>query len=332
MLKNSITEEAMPLSTSPANQLQLEIALRSLLSPTGRGRKENQDNFLFIDGQGCARFLLDERETQRQIANWPPGHQRIAVLDGMGGHSAGRQASEQAVIGLLDIPAMTELATLSAALNALHQRLYQQFQQAGLETGCTLILLEIPPAGPGLLFHVGDSRLYVIDAQHAKCLTVDHVPATHLALLGLLSESEWEQHVHVQNNSQISQAFILGSTMGAKSFHVDSIDEDIYELDDSNLPEFLHGLSDRRILSLEPDRVYLLASDGLWHLHYPQLFIRRWSQLLMQPQQSLEMQLDRLLEELAATIRQQRSQPDDNTTVILLRYVSSATEHIGESG
>lgn len=138
-----------PHGASSCRGLQLEIAVRSLLSPTGHGREENQDNFLLIDGRGRARFLWREQETRLQLTGWPHGHRRLAVLDGMGGHSHGRDASEKAVEGLLALPAITELAQLSNELNHLHRRLYQEFQQAGLETGCTLIVLEIPPRSPG---------------------------------------------------------------------------------------------------------------------------------------------------------------------------------------
>jgi hypothetical protein len=42
------------------------------------------------------------------------------------------------------------------------------------------------------LFHVGDSRAYAIDAEQVECLTVDHVPATHLALIGLMDNAQLE--------------------------------------------------------------------------------------------------------------------------------------------
>jgi len=78
-------------------------------------------------------------------------------------------------------------------------------------------------------------------------------------------------------------------------------------------------MGDRRLLTLESNWIYLLASDGLWHLLNPQVFIRRWPSLLNRPQHSLEYLVDILLDELADFIRQQRSQPDDNCTVVLLR-------------
>jgi serine/threonine protein phosphatase PrpC len=307
-------DQSVPPIDSP-----LEIAVRSLRSPTGRGRHENQDNYLVVDGQGQAVFLWGEQETRRHLIDWPAGRQRIAVLDGMGGHSHGREAAEKTVEGLLDLPAAPDLDELSSHLNALHQRLYREFRDRGLESGCTLILLEIPCAGPALLFHVGDSRAYAIDAHQAQCLTVDHVPATHLAMIGLLDGAQWVQQVHVQTNSQISQAFILGSTLGAPGRYAEAIEADLYELHDGNLPLFLQGLSDRRPLPLEPGWIYLLASDGLWHLVNPQAFIQRWPALLAQPERSLEELLDVLFAELAETILQQHSQPDDNCTVILAR-------------
>jgi len=306
--------------------LQLEIAVRSLRSPTGQGRHENQDNFLLVDGQGCARFLWGEKETQLQLLDWPYGHRRVVVLDGMGGHSHGRQAAEKAVEGLLELPAATDLVQLSNGLNLLHQRLYQEFESAGLETGCTLLFLEIPPYSPAMLFHVGDSRIYAIDSSNVQCLTIDHVPATHLAMLGLLDSAQWLKQVHVQTSSQISQAFILGSTLSATDFYTETIDAELCELHDGNLPLFLHGLGDRRLLNLESDQVYLMASDGLWHLRKPQAFIRRWPALLAQPHRSLDELIDELLNELAVTIQQQQRQPDDNCTVALLRKSSRAED------
>lgn len=301
----------------------LDIAVRSLRSPTGQGRRENQDNYLIIDEHGQARLLWAEQETRLRLTDWPAGHRRVAVLDGMGGHSHGREAAEQTVEGLLNIPASTDLDTLSRALDALHDRLHERFRAADLESGCTLVLLEIPARGPALLCHVGDSRLYAISADSIDCLTVDHVPATHMAMLGLMGSAQWRQLVHAQRSSEISQAFILGSTLGVPQLYAETIEASLFVLNDGNMPLFLHGLGDRRAITLDEDRVYLLASDGLWNLHQPKVFVQRWPALLVQPQQPLDQLLDRLLAELADTIRAQGCQPDDNSTVILLRRAAT---------
>jgi len=242
--------DASEQTLSDLDDGSLEVAVRSLRSPTNRGRRDNQDNYLVVDGQGCARFLRNEQEMRSQLPDWPPGHRRLAVLDGMGGHSHGREAAERTIEGLLELPATADLDQLSSALDALHGRLYREFQAAGLETGCTLIVLEIPVIGSALLFHVGDSRVYAVDEQQVQCLTVDHVPATHLALLGLVDSAQWLQQVHSRPNSQISQAFVLGSTLGIPpSLYVESIAAELFVLHDGNLPLFLRGLSDRRPLT-----------------------------------------------------------------------------------
>ena len=86
---------------------------------------------------------------------------------------------------------------------------------------------------------------------------------------------------------------------------------------------FLRGLGDRRMLALEPGWIYLIASDGLWHLSSPQSFHSALASAAgATAKRPLEELMDELLEVLAETIRQQRSLPDDNCTVILVPQTS----------
>lgn len=301
------------------NRNNLEVAVRSILSPTEFGREENQDNYLIIDDQGNARFLLNQQETSRQLENWPQGHTRLAILDGMGGHSYGREAAENTVQRLLAVPPATDVGTLSKDLEALHSRLRKELHRLGGEPGCTLTLLEIPPSGPALLFHAGDSRLYAIDEQGPSCLTVDHVPATKFAMRGMISEQEWIREVFVQPHAQLCQAFILGNTFGDRASFIDDLKPELFELHDDNLPSFLQGLGDRRPIELEPDRIYLLASDGLWHLARPLDFIERWPDYLVHSDQPLQARLDDLFEELIRISREEERLGGDNSTAIAFR-------------
>lgn len=298
---------------------RLEVAVRSLLSPTQGGRAQNEDNFLIIDGNGNARFLKDQRESAVHIPGWQNGHVRLAILDGMGGHSFGREAAERTVQGLLAIPATTNLGTLSDQLEKLHLRLHREMHVNGAEPGCTLTLLEIPASGPALLFHAGDSRLYAVNAEKTEFLTVDHVPATKFALFGMLDAAEWYRQVHELSGYQISQAFVLGNSLNTKDFYSDRLDNGLVELHDGNLPPFLQGLGDRRTLSLQPDVVYILASDGLWHLSQPLEFVRRWPTLLSQPNKSLGAALDDLFLELIETTRKEPRLRGDNCTAVAFR-------------
>lgn len=242
-------------------------------------RRENQDNFLLIDASGHAVCLSQQAPFHCQVPNWPRGHARAAVLDGMGGHGNGREAAEAAVQGLLDIPACHDTASLSAHLDQLHARLQAGFATAGAAQprppGTTLTLLEIPAGQAPLLYHVGDSRLYEISDGTASVLTVDHVPATVYAMRGALDETRWRASVHGEHHPQISQAFILGNALGDSL----QLDTPLRALDAGNLPPFLAHLGDRRVLQVRRGACYLLASDGFWACADPMALVARWPSL-----------------------------------------------------
>jgi len=254
----------------------LDAAAGSCIGAGPAPRRENQDNFLLIDGSGNAVYLSQQEPLRCRVANWPAGHVRAAVLDGMGGHGHGREAAEAAVQGLLQLPACSDVATLAAGLDALHTRLQTSFekppQAAARPPGTTLTLLEIAPGQAPLLYHVGDSRLYEITDDTVDTLTVDHVPATVYAMHGLLNEAQWRLRVHGEHHPQISQAFVLGNAIG----DTQELDKPLQALDAGNLPPFLAHLADRRVLQVRDDAVYLLASDGFWACADPLAVVARW--------------------------------------------------------
>jgi serine/threonine protein phosphatase PrpC len=255
-----------------------EIAVRSEIGAGPVRRAENQDNFVVIDGTGRASFLRGGQVQSDQLHGWPPGHLRLAVMDGMGGHGHGREAAESVAAGLLAIPACADVDSLSLHLDALHRSLQQRFDdlhEAGPRPGTTLTMLEIAPGRSPLLWHAGDSRLYEITAQGALPLTVDHVPATVLAIAGLLDEDAWWRHVHGSHAPQIAQAFILGNTLRDPA----RLDDGLFALDARTLPPWLATLPDRRAIALQPDASYLLATDGFWSSSDPAEFVARWPRL-----------------------------------------------------
>ncbi len=295
-----------------------EVAVRSLLSPVHPGRQENQDNYLIINESGHARWLHDEREVTTVIPHWSAGYIRLAVMDGVGGHQSGRQATEKTAAGLLEIPPVQHVRELGFQLEALHRRLHQEMHRGKERPGCTLTILDIPPQGPALLFHAGDSRLYEVREEGTRCLTVDHVPATKFAMWGALNGIDWQRQVHEQPANRVSQAFVLGNTFKDQQLYGSTLDAELYELHDGNLPPFLKGMGDRRTLELSDQAVYLLASDGLWCLAKPQLFICRWSEILVRDQ-PLDASLAELFAELAEMTRLEPGQHGDNCTAIVLR-------------
>jgi serine/threonine protein phosphatase PrpC len=292
---------------------RFDVAVRSAAGARADSTQENQDNFLLIDTTGMACFLDGQRERRQQVQGWPPGHIRLAVLDGMGGHGRGREAAEAVVGGLLAIPACHTLDELASQLDILHAGLQHDFAGAGdpaKRPGTTLTMLELPPGQAALLYHVGDSRLYQVSASGAMALTIDHVPATACAMEGLLDEQQWWQQVHGEHRSQISQAFILGNAFANPA----ELSDSLYALSPLNLPPFLAHLPDRRALELDPQATYVLATDGFWACPGAQAWLARWPAILTG---DARLALDRLFDDIGAN--PPPALHPDNITAIVLR-------------
>ncbi|MYM37752.1 PP2C family protein-serine/threonine phosphatase [Duganella qianjiadongensis] len=308
----------------------LEVAARCEASISKLQVPENQDNLLLIDVHGQAVLMQQQQALHVTVAGWPHGHVRLAVLDGMGGHGHGREAAEAVAQALLQIPACATLDQLSAQLDALHHNLQEQFRQQHDDytfrrPGTTLTLLEIPPQGQPMLYHVGDSRLYEISADDARPLTVDHVPATAYAMHGLLDEQQWWQQVHGEHRPQIVQAYILGNAFSNPQV----LDDSLRGLDQASLPGFLQHLPDRRALTLRSDALYLLATDGFWSCARPDLWVARWPRLMAQSGLPVAAAIDALYQDY-------RHNPPpslhiDNLSAILLRPHGTASGNIDET-
>jgi serine/threonine protein phosphatase PrpC len=257
-----------------------DVAACSRLGAGPRLRAENQDNLLLIDRAGHAAWLEDQVWVRRRLPGWPRGHARLAVLDGMGGHGHGREAAEAVAAGLLTMPPCAGVDELAQRLDALHAALQQHFGAARFDDaprpGTTLTMLELPAHGAPLLYHVGDSRLYQITRARVAPLTVDHVPATALAMGGQLQEASWWQQVHGEHRPQVAQAFILGNAF-ADPMH---LSDPLFALTPQHLPPWLRHLPDRRVLTLDAGASYLLATDGLWSCSDPYGWVAQWPQLL----------------------------------------------------
>lgn len=308
-----------PASDSLRFGPHLDVAVRSAAGARADSALENQDNYLLIDTAGMACFLEGQVERRHQVQGWPPGHVRLAVLDGMGGHGRGREAAEAVVAGLLAVPACQTLGELSAHLDVLHGSLQRHFgvgSTAGKRPGTTLTMLELRPGQAAMLYHVGDSRLYEIAGDRAAPLTIDHVPATAYAMEGLLDEGEWWRQVHGEHRSQISQAFILGNAFANPA----ELSDPLYALSPLNLPPFLYHLPDRRALELDLQAVYVLATDGFWACPSPQLWLERWPALLCGTT-SAQAMAARLFVEIGDNPPPQLH-PDNLTAIVLRRRIA----------
>jgi PPM family protein phosphatase len=299
----------------------LDVAACSRLGAGPRLRAENQDNLLLIDEDGNAAWLQDQAVQRRRLTGWQPGHARLAVLDGMGGHGHGREAAEAVVAGLLAMPPCAGAAELARRLDALHTDLQRHFADApGPRPGTTLTLLELRAGAAPLLYHVGDSRLYEILPTRAAPLTVDHVPATAYAMAGLLGEADWWQQVHGEHRPQVAQAFLLGNAFADPA----RLSDPLFELSPLNLPAWLCRLADRRPVELCPGTSYLLATDGLWSCSDPHGWVSQWPQLLAGAADAATM--------LRALVAAYDAHPaaffyPDNVSAILLRVPGARHPH-----
>ena len=310
-----------PPMTPPLADLRfgpcLDVAVRSSVGAGPVQRAENQDNYVLIDFDGSAAFLRDQQPQRRRIPGWTEGHGRLAVLDGMGGHGHGREAAEAVAEELLAMPPCSSVAELSQRLDALHAALQRRFAalgESGPRPGTTLTMLELRAGQAPLLLHVGDSRLYEITHERVTPLSVDHVPATALAMAGQLSEHAWWRHVHGEHWPQIAQAVILGNTFADPM----RLSDPLFELTPPNLPPWLRHLPDRRPVQLRAGAVYLLATDGFWSCADPVEFVGRWPGLLSGCANAAAM-VDRLFAEMESN-PPPGLQPD-NLTALLLRPV-----------
>ena len=183
-------------------------------SDVGLKREANEDFFAIDDAAGL-----------------------FAVADGLGGHVAGRVASELAVehfLALLREPGSGgDFDRLRAACVSAHGAILEHVAtDPALEgMGTTLAALWFRE-GRVALAHVGDSRIYVFRDRKLHGLTFDHSLVNEMVFRGALTQSQARTHPY---RHVITRALGIG----------DAIEPDTVEL------------------QVRPGDLYLLCSDGI---------------------------------------------------------------------
>jgi len=133
------------------------------------------------------------------------GHNVLAVVcDGMGGASAGKEASNIAIEEFfqrfsagysesLDDEGIRKLliSSVSAANSVIYTRARLDFKNFGMGTTCVAAYINSTSA---FIINVGDSRAYLITDQKLLQVTTDHNVATLLYEKGKITEEEMENH------------------------------------------------------------------------------------------------------------------------------------------
>jgi len=196
------------------------------LTHQGMVRSENQDSY--------GAFPEDSQKSGN------PKGQLFVVADGMGGHKAGKEASELAVQTLADryfsAPTDDILESLTYAFREANNRVYNQSTSdtayAGMGTTCTALVLKESRAVIG---HIGDSRVYRVTRKTILQLTEDHSRVADLVRRAIITKEQARIH---PERSQLYRA------LGTRS------EVDVDYLTPSPLPS---------------DCTFLLCTDGLFN-------------------------------------------------------------------
>ena len=172
-----------------------------------------------------------------------PGLGLYAVLDGMGGHSAGEVASRLARDEIRDFvhrhrTTLTRHRLLEAAIRAASAEVFNRGQQHldhhGM--GTTVVACLVVNGHRATIAHVGDSRAYLWRDGELQPLTRDHTAVQELVERGLLSAASAERHPYKNMLTRY-----LGAKTAIQGIQVDCVD-----------------------LELQPGDRLLLCSDGLY--------------------------------------------------------------------
>ena len=228
-----------------------------LIATSERGpRAENQDNYLFITSTGHYEHLISERKHSGIRNDWPKGHVRLVVADGMGGHNNGRQAAEAVVQALLGLDFQSDPEALRDELIIIHNQLFEQFHQGARTPGSTLVMADITPDGKAVIANIGDSRAYLHHNNTWKLITRDHSEAEFAYRDDEISKADYARSL-LKNTNRIVQAMVFGSS--------GIIADDKGRKTRQHLQELRIELEkDVFIQKIESDDVLMLASDGVW--------------------------------------------------------------------
>lgn len=162
----------------------------------GVGKPESEDRVLV--GRGTYEDSFTELARSAGI---------VAVADGVGGNNAGGQAADIVCSELAKIDELT-LETFQHINVLLLERSASDPKLSGMAT--TLSGIHFTPAGRMMYFHVGNTRIYAIQARrYLTQITRDDTVVDYLVRSGKLSE---EEALSYPSRNEITACFGGGQT------------------------------------------------------------------------------------------------------------------------
>ncbi|KOR30360.1 hypothetical protein TI04_06145 [Achromatium sp. WMS2] len=248
-------------------KLDCNVQTASLIGP----RTENQDNYLVItnvDGVAIAQWLENGKPKGQPCPKWPARWQRLAVMDGMGGHKNGREIAEAAARALSTLPPCTTSAKQHEALRELHRNLQIQFStNSHRSPGSTLIWAEIDLHNCIChIANVGDSRGWLCTNNQWHMLTRDHTALEFNFRDGRVSKQDYDLHCD-QPENRIAQALGYGSWgvyQDSDGVELFGFNVDLRLDTTATLPEHAKEHADIFTTDIQDNTMLMLATDGMW--------------------------------------------------------------------
>ena len=176
------------------------------------------------------------------------------VADGMGGHKAGDYCSRMLVERILAEVRGAEggapLRVLRNAIKAANRSLFDESLQYDALSGMGSTLTAAVSDGSSLsVFNVGDSRLYVLDAEDMvpRQVTRDHSYVEEMVQAGRMKRGS---EIYNRNKNIITRAIGIGDRVEIDAFEVDLLPETVVLL----CTDGLYG-------EVPADRILELAAD-----------------------------------------------------------------------
>ncbi len=160
----------------------------------GRRREINEDSLLVLD-LFWANRSLGHPAGLFVVADGMGGHKDGEIASGMLVRSLARQAVDEWLPDIINAPDEPAVGSdwLVAAIQRGNTEIFERSRQAGFEMGTTVVAALVV-GDQAYIAHVGDSRVYRVNARGIERLTADHSLVESLVSAHQISPEEARHH------------------------------------------------------------------------------------------------------------------------------------------
>ncbi len=191
----------------------------------------NQDNY-YVNG----RYSEDPNQKEMMFSE-DYNNGIFAVADGMGGESDGEFASLTTVQSLKELSAeqLPETESVSSCIDKANNKICEKVKETGKRSGTTIAMAAVNDIGADI-YNIGDSKVFLYSKGSLTQLSKDHTVTAQMVEAGLITK---EQAKKDRRSHQLFQ-------------HIGIAPE-----------EMKISLYEQKGISLEPDDIIIICSDGM---------------------------------------------------------------------